>query len=42
MPTEENLLQADLPLQQTESNYLPSNFPHFSDVMYFKTSAKNI
>lgn len=41
MPTEENLFQADLLLQQTASNLL-SNFPHFSDLMYFKTSAKNI
>jgi len=40
MPTEENLLQADLPFQQTESNCLPSNFPHFSDLV--KTTAKSI
>lgn len=32
---EENLLQADLPLQQTETSYLPSNFPHFCDLWHF-------
>lgn len=35
MPTEENLLQADLPLQQMKSNYLPIKFLHFNDLTYF-------